>query len=556
MAVVVLQGVTRRPGAALVLAALLLSACGGSGVPAPPPLPSNTSGWWRDQVGYEIFVRSFADSDGDGVGDLKGLTARLSELNDGSPAATTNSLGVDFVWLMPIFPSPSYHGYDVTDYRSINPQYGTLDDFDAFVTAAHARHIRVVLDMVLNHSSAQHPWFLDSASGAASAKRDWYTWSLTDPGWSSPVGNGNSFRPWGPTGNYYFAVFGGSMPDLNLRSAAVEAELVASMKFWLARGVDGFRLDAVRYFVENGAAGQEDQPETHAFLQRVRAALQAQYPDTLLVAEAWAAPEVTASYYGQGNEAQLAFSFSLNDAMLTAAQTGTATALGTVVDRFAAALDATDRGFEAPFLSNHDTGRGVGALGWSGPQARMAAATLLAMPGTPFLYYGDEIGMQGQPSWGDPGKRTPYRWTTSATGYHGFTTGTTTWFDASYAPPTEPAGVELETQRTDPASLYNHFRTLIRLRHAQPPLARGGATRLTPTGGGTGAFALLRTWQGKRVLFVANYAATASGAISVGVGGTPAVLLDGGLNGAPSGTSTSVTIPGLGASSFAFLSLD
>jgi alpha-amylase len=279
------------------------------------------------------------------------------------------------------------------------------------------------------------------------------------------------------------------------------------------------------------------------------------------VAEAWASPEVTASYYGEGSgagkEVQLAFSFDLARYMLDAAQTGQASNLNAIVDRFAAALDAKDRGFEAPFLSNHDTGRGLGGLGFASAPARVAAATLMAMPGTPFLYYGDEIGMRGQASYGDPGKRTPYRWTTSSAGYHGFTTGTTTWFQA-YAgvPPDEPAGVELETQRSDPASLYSLVRGLIKLRHAQPPLARGGATRLTPTGGGAGAFALLRTWEGKRVLFVANYAAAASGAFTVGVGGTPAVLLDGGLGGAPTGTATAITVPGLDGSSFAFLSLD
>ncbi len=554
----------RRPASrvmGLCVVATFAAACGGSSTPPPAPLPPNTSGWWRDQVGYEIFVRSFADSGSDGIGDLPGLTAKLYQLNDGAPAASTNSLGVDFIWLMPIFPSPTYHGYDVTDYRAINPQYGTLADFDALIAEARRRNLRVILDMVLNHSSSQHPWFIDSRAGATAAKRAWYVWSPTDPGWGSPVGTGNSFRYWGPTGNYYFAVFDGSMPDLNLRNPAVEAELVDSMKFWLARGVDGFRLDAVRYFVENGGPSQVDQPETHAFLQRIRAALQRQYPDALLVAEAWASPEVTATYHGEGGgagqEVQLAFSFSLNDAILNAAQLGRASELSPVVDRFAAALDARDRGFEAPFLSNHDTGRGLGLLGWNAPDARVAAATLLAMPGTPFLYYGDELGMRGQAGYGDPGKRTPFRWTTSATGYHGFTSGTTTWFETHVgAPPLEPAGVDLESQRADPGSLYNLVRELIRLRHAQPPLSRGSAARLTPTGGGAGLFAQLRTWQGKRVLFVANFAKTPSGASTIGVGGTPAVLLDGGLAGAPTGTASSVTIPGLAASSFAFLSLD
>jgi glycosidase len=456
---------------------------------------------------------------------------------------------------MPVFPSPSYHGYDVTDYRAINPQYGTQADFDAFVAAAHQRKIRVLLDMVPNHSSSQHPWFQDSASSTTSARRDWYVWSPGDPGWSSPVGTGHAFRSGGATG-FYYAVFDASMPDLNLRNAAVEAELVDSMKFWLARGVDGFRLDAVRYLVENGAAGQVDQPETHAFLQRVRAALQAQYPDALLVAEAWTTPEGTATYYGEGagagKEVQLAFSFDLARYMLDAAQTGQASNLNTVVDRFAAALDSKDRGFEAPFLSNHDTGRGLGGLGWNGAEARVAAATLLAMPSTPFLYYGDEIGMRGELCCGDPGKRTPYRWTAAAANHYGFSTATATW----YGPTTEPVGVALDTQRADPASLYSLFRDLIRLRHAQPPLARGGATRLTPTGGGSGAFAQLRTWEGKRVLFVANFSRSASGPFTVGVGGTPVVLLDGGLAGTPTGTSSTITIPALGASSFAFLSLD
>jgi len=542
----------------LLLAALVACACGGSSSTPATPLPANTSGWWRDQVGYEIFVRSFADSGTDGIGDLKGLTAKLVDLNDGAPAASTNSLGVDFIWLMPIFPSPSYHGYDVTDYRAVNPDYGTLADFDALITEARARHLRVILDMTLNHSSSQHPWFVDSRSGATAARRDWYVWSPTDPGWTAQNGS-HPFRYWSP-GNYFYGYFGADMPDLNLRNAAVEAELVDTMKFWLARGVSGFRLDAVRYFVENGGAGLMDQGETHAFIQRVRAALQGQYPEALLVAEAWADPEISSTYYGAGNEAQLAFSFGLNDAMVSASQSGYASWLNPMVDRFAAALDPKDRGFEAPFLSNHDgaAGRGVGRLGWNSPQARVAAATLMAMPGTPFLYYGDEIGMAGQTTNDDSGVRTPFRWTTSATGTYGFTVGTTTtWFENhTGALPAEPAGVELQTQRADPASLYNLFRNLIKLRHAQPPLARGSAARLTPSGGGNGAFAQLRTWQGKRVLFVANYAATASGAFTIGAGGTPVVLLQEGLAGAPTGTAATVTVPGLAASSFAFLSLD
>src|SRR5713226_8296436 len=177
----------RPPVALLVLAA----ACHGGAA----PLQLNTAGWWRDKVFYEVFVRSFADSDGDGVGDLKGLTAHLGYLNDGDPNTSTD-LGIDAVWLMPVFPSPSYHGYDVTDYRAINPRYGTLDDFDALLKAAHQRGIKVILDMVLNHSSSQHPWFVDSMQGKDAPKRYWYDWSDTDPGWR---------QPWNPSGTTWYS---------------------------------------------------------------------------------------------------------------------------------------------------------------------------------------------------------------------------------------------------------------------------------------------------------------------------------------------------------------
>jgi glycosidase len=249
-------------------------------------------------------VRSFADSDGDGIGDLRGLTARLDYLNDGDPN-TSSDLGVQAVWLMPIFPSPSYHGYDVSDYRGINPQYGTLADFDAFVTAAHARGIAVLLDFVINHSSSNHPWFVDSASGPSSGKRDWYSWSATDPGWNKPFDASSSWYE--RSGGWYYGAFCGCMPDLNLANAAVETEITDAMKFWLARGVDGFRLDAVRYLYEAGRGLQSDQPANHAFLKRLRASLAAAATDMVLVAEAWASVDVQATYRGAGDEVQLAF---------------------------------------------------------------------------------------------------------------------------------------------------------------------------------------------------------------------------------------------------------
>ncbi len=521
--------------------------CGGGGAPAPS-LPPNTSGWWRDKVVYEVFVRSFADSDGDGTGDLKGLTAHLDDLNDGNPA-TTADLGVDALWLMPVFDSPSYHGYDVRDYRTIDAPYGTLADFDALVAAAHARGIKVILDMVLNHSSSQHAWFVNSQSGADAARRSWYVWSATDPGWPSPLLGAPPWRP-AATG-WFYAVFSPSMPDLNLGEPAVEAELTDVMRSWLARGVDGFRLDAVRYLFANGPDQQIDQPETHAFLRRVRANLQAQYPRALLVAEAWANTETVATYYGAGDEVQLAFSFDQADAIRAAIGGGTSSSLVNALARTEAALAGKDRGFEAPFLSNHDQVREARALGGEPAALKLAAATLLALPGTPFLYYGEELGMQGGSGADDRNKRTPYRWDATTPG-HGFTTGTP-WFTAA---PDEAPGVDLASARADPGSLWHVYRDLIALRHGRPALSTGDATRPVVTGGGAGAFALLRSTGGARVLFVANFGTAASGPFTVSAAGTPAALASSGLSGAPTAAGGQVAVPGLDARGWAFLSLE
>jgi glycosidase len=530
-------------------AAALLLACGHAATPRG--ITPNTEGWWRELVFYEVFVRSFADSDGDGIGDLPGLTARLDYLNDGDPLTDTD-LGLDAIWLMPIHPSPSYHGYDVKDYRAINPQYGTLADFDALVAAAHQRGIRVVIDMVLNHSSSQHPWFLDARTGTAAAKRDWYVWSATDPGWVNAMGRGWNLD----NGAWYYAAFGGGMPDLNLRNAAVVGELVDTMRFWLARGVDGFRLDAVRYYVENGGGSfSQDQPETHALLAQVRAALQADYPDALLVAEAWASQGITSTYYGNGDEAQLAFCFDLADGIKGSAQLGSASWVVTTLQQAVASLAGKDLGFMAPFLSNHDQTRVRLALGADAP-ARVAAATLAALPGTPFVYYGEELGMQGGTG-GDPQKRTPMRWTATGPTY-GFTSAAATWcdLDVSCAGTTEAAGVDAATERGDTASLWHLYRRLIALRHQHPMLANGDVVLPSVVGGGAGLFALLRPTATRDVLFVANYAGADSGSFTVAAPGTP-VLIDGeGLSGSPVASSGAVTFDNLAPKGFAFVSME
>src|SRR5512143_3600363 len=285
----------------VVVAAVLFAGPGAwaaAGAPAPTttaPAPAAPAAaapgqWqldWADGgVFYEIFVRSFQDSDGNGTGDFRGLTSRLDYLNDGNPS-TRNDLGVDAVWLMPIYPSPSYHGYDVTDYEHVNPDYGSEADFDSLLAGAHRRGIRVILDLVLNHSSAEHPWFQAASSDTTSRYRDWYIWSRTDPGWGQPWNPaGKSWHP--GLGGYYYGIFWGGMPDLNFRNVEVRAEMERVAAYWLRRGVDGFRLDATRHLVEDGpGAGQNDTPGTHAFLREFSAAVRRVKPDAILVGENW-----------------------------------------------------------------------------------------------------------------------------------------------------------------------------------------------------------------------------------------------------------------------------
>ncbi len=536
-------GVVRAALAALVLA------CSSS---SSTPPPAGSSGWWRDRVAYEVYVRSFADSNGDGKGDLAGLTAKLDYLNDGNPASTT-SLHVGAVWLMPIYPSPSVHGYDVTDYQSVNPDYGTLQDFDTFVSEAHRRGIQVILDMVLNHTSTQHPWFVSSRD-PASPKRSWYDWSATIP-WTQNTGYWRN----GGTG-YYYAYFDGSMPDLNLGNPDVEATLVAAMKFWLARGVDGFRLDGVRYYFEAAdGSSLADQPATHAFIKRIRAALVAQYPNALLLGEAWTTEAKVVTYYGNGDELHLAFSFDLADALKRGAAPGgnTSAPVNTLYTNLQ--LHAADLGFAAPFLSNHDMDRTLLALSGDAAAARVAAAALFAIPGTPFVYYGEEIGMQGGTAAGtDTPRRTPLPWDTSAPG-NGFTANTMLWCGTNitgWCGYPEAAGVEVAAEQRDAGSLWNLYRRLIGLRNATPALAAGGAT--LDVSAPTGVMALVRTdpATGKRVLFVGNFNAAATGAFTVNAAGTPTVLLSEGLATPPALASGKLSFADLAARGFAYVSLE
>lgn len=501
--------------------------------------------WYRHAVFYEVFVRSFQDSNGDGKGDLPGLISRLDYLNDGDPDTTTD-LGVDALWLMPVFDSPSYHGYDVVDYERIHPDYGTLEDFERLCAEAHRRGMRVILDLVLNHSSAQHPWFVESASSRTSAKRDWYMWSDTDPGWKPPwdiFAKGSTWHE--RNGAYYYGVFWGGMPDLNLKTPAVREEARRIASFWLGKGADGFRLDAARYLIETGGGltGQADTPETHAFWKELAAHVRSVKPDAVLVGENWTTTATIATYYGStaqvpgGDELQLNFNFPLADEILKAARTGdgsgVALKLAEMRSRYPAGVA------DAPFLTNHDHVRVATQLGGNAGQLATAASLLLTLQGSPFLYYGEEVGLSNGTTPNDEAKRTPMPWDASAGA--GFTTGTP-WFP--FAPGRESTHVA--AQVNTPGSLLSRYRALIRARHASEALDRGGLRLLTSTAGRAPTLAFLRTWGEERVLVVHNLGDSAETAGPFVLEGEPAeVLFADPAVGSPvrSGDAWSVTLP-------------
>ena len=397
----------------------------------------------------EIFVRSYADSDGDGIGDLPGLTAKLDYLNDGDPT-TVEDLGVTGLWLMPTFPSPSYHGYDVTDYRGVNPDYGTIDDLKKLVREAHRRGIAVILDLPLNHTSDQHPWFVASRAGT-NGKADWYVWS------DQPQGNG-----WQASGDrYFYANFGPTLPDLNLRNPGVTAELTEDARFWIgAVGVDGFRMDAAKHLIEDGAT-TENTPETHAWLRTLTDAIHGNRQDTLLLGEVWDAPKVSASYVP--GDLDLTFDFTLSTAYVMAAQSGDGSGLMQLMTNVTKLYPEVG-GF-ASFLSNHDMDRVASQLHSEPGQLRVAADLLLTGPGVPFIYYGEEIGMTGSKP--DERIRTPMRWDASSPAF-GFSTR-----DPWEAMSDDPATVNVADEDQDVFSLLWRYRNRIRLRALHPALSSG-----------------------------------------------------------------------------------
>lgn len=450
---------------------------------------------------YQIYPRSFQDTNGDGIGDLRGLIQRLDYLNDG----TSGSLGVDAIWLSPFFVSPmADFGYDISDYRAIDPDFGTMTDFDELLKEAHQRGIRIILDLVLNHTSDQHPWFIESST-PGSDKADWYLWyEGTDRpnNWLSCFG-GKGWT-WHPKRQaWYFHSFLAQQPDLNWRNPNVKAAMKSLMEFWLDKGVDGFRLDVVNLYLKDEQLRSNprnrfriarpydqqrhihdrDQPELHALYKDMRQWVD-QYPDRMMVGEIMIADtenaRLPASYYGMNDELHLAFNFELLRAPFNAR------AFRNVIRKWVSLLG--EKNWPNYTLSNHDFPRHISrhtrfyhSKEEAQRRARLTACTLLTLRGTPFLYYGEEIGMPEQPLprhqlqdpagkhyWplyaGRDGCRRPMMWQSPE---NPFSTG------APWLPDTPLPGHCVDDQTTNPDSLLTWYRTLIWLRKRHSALHKG-----------------------------------------------------------------------------------
>ncbi|MBN1304498.1 MAG: maltose alpha-D-glucosyltransferase [Anaerolineales bacterium] len=458
----------------------------------------NDSLWYKDVVFYEVNVRAFYDSNGDGYGDLRGLMSKLDYLKE---------LGVDCLWLLPIYPSPlKDDGYDIADYYNIHPDYGTLDDFKALLDAAHQRDMRVITDLVLNHTSDQHPWFQAARKDKNSVYREYYVWSDSDQMFSEAriifLDSVESNWTWDEeAGQYYWHRFYASQPDLNFDNPAVQDEILKVIAFWLDLGVDGFRADAVPYLIEREGTNCENLPETHAYLKKIREYLNENYPDRILLAEANQWPEEVLPYFGDGtDEFHMGFHFPVMPRLFMSIRKGDRSALQWILDH-TPPIPETNQW--CIFLRNHDeltlemvTPEEREWL-WKeyAPEPRMRLnqgirrrlaplldndrrkiellnSMLFTLPGSPIIYYGDEIGM-GDNIWLEDrnGVRTPMQWNQSMNA--GFSRNETT-----YAPLIDDDvygyhRVNVETQMQTPGSLWQTIKGMISVRKGEPAFSRG-----------------------------------------------------------------------------------
>ena len=457
--------------------------------------------WYRDAVVYEAFARSFYDTDGNGIGDIKGLIAKLDYLNDGNPA-TDSDLEVTAIWLMPIFASPSYHGYDVTDYYQINKDYGTMEDFETLLKEAHKRGIKIILDLVLNHTSNKHPDFLSAGKGPESPKRDWYVWKKEMPqDWGQPWSpHSRSNSVWHQAGDsYYYGIFYFGMPDLNYDNPEVKKEMKKIMKFWLGKGVDGFRLDAIRYLTEEGPKlGQQDVESTHAVMAEFYNEAKKVKKDCILIGEIWADMDTVASYFKSViSPAQVdsGFNFDLAGAIVDGVKNNSFARINVTQE---VTLETYPEGaIDSIFLTNHDMDRIASVIGPDTGKLKLAASVLLTLPGVPYVYYGEEIGMMGKKP--DEHIRRPMKWDKSQ--FAGFTNAPRPWIKPDMSNP----GWNAADMQKDKDSLLGTYKKMIRLRNRNIALRRGSYKSVNS--GHAQVYAFLRSHPEQNLLVVHNFSA-------------------------------------------------
>jgi maltose alpha-D-glucosyltransferase/alpha-amylase len=489
--------------------------------------------WFKTAVFYEIHLRGFYDGDGDGSGDFRGLTEKLDYLQ---------WLGIDCIWLLPMYRSPLRDGgYDISDFLTVHEDYGMEEDVRRFIDESHQRGMRVIADLVMNHTSIDHAWFQEARSSPDSPKRNWYVWSDTTERYKDAriifVDTETSNWTWDDqAGAYYWHRFFSHQPDLNYDEPAVQEAMLDVLRSWLDLGLDGFRLDAVPYLYERDGTNCENLPETHAYLKRVRREVDENYPNRVLLAEANQWPADVVDYFGDGDECHMAFHFPVMPRMFMAARREDATPILEILDQTPPVPDNCQWGL---FLRNHDEltlemvtdeerdymyaeyakdprmrlnlgiRRRLAPLLDNGrDEMELMTAILFSLPGSPVLYYGDEIGMGDNVYLGDrDGVRTPMQWTVDRNG--GFSTAD---FAQLYAPPSmDPVygfqAVNVEAQLRTPSSLLRWTRRFISLRKEHPVFGLGSYEPLRPAN--RRIFAHLRRYERDVVLCVHNVARSA-----------------------------------------------
>jgi maltose alpha-D-glucosyltransferase / alpha-amylase len=489
--------------------------------------------WYKDAVIYQLHVRTFCDSNGDGIGDFPGLIQKLDYLQE---------LGVNAIWLLPFFPSPLRDdGYDISDYTAVHPSYGVLEDFKAFLKAAHDRGMRVIIELVLNHTSEQHSWFQESRSSRENAKRDWYVWSETDDRYQGVriifVDTEMSNWAWDPLSkSYYWHRFFSHQPDLNYDNPAVFEAMWSVMKFWLEIGVDGFRLDAVPYLVEREGTSCENLPETHAIIRELRKRVDQEYPGKMLLAEANQWPSDVCLYFGDSDEFHMAFHFPLMPRMFMSVQLEDRKPIVEILEQTPQIPDSCQW---CLFLRNHDEltlemvtdierdymydeyAKDKGMRLNLGIRRRLSPmmdndrwrvqllnGLLMSMPGTPIIYYGDEIGMGDNVYLGDRnGVRTPMQWNG---GWNAGFSGADP--ERLYSPLiSNPVygyqALNVESQRRSQHSLLSWMRRIIHVRKSSRVLSRGSIEFLKPSN--HRVLAYVRELGGEKILVVNNLSKSA-----------------------------------------------